>query len=66
MAPMRVGWSPSVEATMRAEGRPRRMLRWMVSPSEGEMSDQARVIRPPTTTVSGLRPTMRFEIPMPS
>ena len=50
---------------MRAEGRPRRMLRWMVSSSEAETIGHARVMWPPTTTASGLRPTIRFEMPMP-
>ena len=43
---------------MRAEGRPRRTLRWTGSPSASAMSGQARATAPPTTTASGLRPTI--------
>ena len=64
MEPISVG-SLNVEATMRAEGSPRRMLRMIVSSSGGRMMGHARVIVPPTTTVSGERPTIKFEMPMP-
>src|SRR6266404_9895044 len=64
-APIKVGSLPSVEGRIRAEGRPRRTLCSMVRVRASSTNGQARAISPPTTTASGLKPTTRFEIPIP-
>src|SRR5689334_4600099 len=65
-APCKVGFSPRVEGRMRAEGKPRRTLLAIVSVKALSIRSQARAISPPTTTASGLKPMMRFEMPTPS
>ena len=64
-APMRLASSPMVEGVRHGAGRSRRMLRLTASSRMEETSSHARVMAPPTTTISGLKPTMRFEMPMP-
>src|SRR5207249_4373935 len=64
-APIKVGSPFNVERRIRADGNPRRTLRSIFSVRAPSINDQARVIAPPTITASGLKPTIRFEIPMP-
>src|SRR6266705_258411 len=64
-APINVGSPFNVERRMRADGKPRRTLRSIFSVRAFSINDQARVIAPPTITASGLKPTIRFEIPVP-
>src|SRR6266487_2207610 len=58
--PIKVGSPLNVEASMRAEGKPRRTLLSIFSVSAFSTRDHALVISPPTTTASGLKPTIRL------